>query len=557
MRDLGMRTAVLAACVLVLGLAAAGSAAGEDAREVDTSIQKISLFKNGLAHFTVEGRLPEGAEGRLRFGPFLAPSHGTFWMNYPKGVDLQGLAAREVTVTEQKRAANLQELLKANVGRRVGIYCSLNEDATIEGKLVSVTRSPAEPEPARYRAGGAIEEDGHRYRRRRGNQMLLVRTSSSTTALDPAHVERVDILGEKPNHTFGKERKGAELTAHLGEPAPDRAVSINYLAKGLTWAPSYRVDLTGGDKARLSAKALIINDATDLDDVDVELVTGFPHLRFSDILSPVGMKEDLASFLQSLRQGESEQGQDRSGLVQQQALRHRGSGESPAMPDYGAADKGRAEEDLFLYPVDDVSLDRGERGYYPLFSASVPCEHIYRWSLPSRMDDRGRRRDEEEGKKPEVWHSLKLQNTTDVPWTTAPGETVSDGQILGQDMLRYTPKGGEQILRITRAAGVKTDRAEFETGRERNARQFRGYHYDLVTVEGHLKVTNYKDKTITLEVTKTLSGEVKSTSPEADVETPSTGLRDVNPTNELTWTFDLEAGGSKELTYTCDVYVRD
>ncbi len=303
---------------------------------------------------------------------------------------------------------------------------------------------------------------------------------------------------------------------------------------------------------------MIINDATDLDGVKVELVTGFPHLRFSDILSPVGMKEDLASFLESLRRGESRQEGGHPAVMQQRAHVGRDGGGGPAMPDYGAAGEGRAEEDLFLYPVGKVSLDRGERGYYPLFSASVPCEHIYRWSIPARIDDRGRRtrRDEERNKKPEVWHSLKLRNTTKVPWTTAPGETVRDGQILGQDMLKYTPRGGEQLLRITRAAGVKTDRAEFETDREPNARKFRGYHYDLVTVEGHLKVTNYKDKTITLEVTKTLAGEVKSTSPEAEVETPSSGLRDINPTNELTWTFDLEAGGSKEMTYTCDVYVR-
>ncbi len=238
MRDMGRRTAVLAACVLVLGLAAVGAAAEEEAHEVDTSIQKIALFKNGLAHFTVGGQLPEGAEGKLRFGPFLAPTHGTFWMNYPKGVDLQELVARDVTVTEQKRAANLQELLRANVGRRMSIYCNPDEGPTIEGKLVSVTRSPDEPEPPRYRAGGTAEDARRRYRPRGDSQMLMIRTSSLTMALDPNHVQRVDILGQKPNHTFGKERKGAELVAHLGEPAPNRGVSINYLAKGLTWAPS-------------------------------------------------------------------------------------------------------------------------------------------------------------------------------------------------------------------------------------------------------------------------------------------------------------------------------
>ena len=557
MRSKRWRTAVLAACVLVLG-AAVVTDAGEQgtARQVETNARRVALFKNGLAYFTVEGKLPEEADGTLRFGPFLAPAHGTFWVNYPQDVPLKGLVAREVDLTKEKRAATVRELLKGNLGRQVSLYFDPDGEPTVEGKLTSVPRGRPEPGPRRYMAGGDADEESRGYRRWEDGQLVLVRTSAGTVAVNPRRIERVDFPGAEPSPTFGQHRKGAELLARLREPAPDKSVTINYLAKGLTWAPSYRVDLTGDETARLSAKAVIVNDAVDMEGVEVELVTGFPHLRYSDVLSPLGMKQNLSQFLQSLGEGESEDRRREAAMMQQAVARGYGGGPgAPAMPDYGAAAEGRMTEDLFLYPVGKVTLSEGERGYYPLFTASVPCEHIYRWHIPDNRGSRGRR-SQEEGHEPKVWHSLRLENTGNVPWTTAPAETVRDGQILGQDVLKYTPTGGEQTLRITRAADVKADAAEFEVGLERDVEQYHGRSYDRVTVEGRLKVTNYKEKTITMEVTKTVSGEVDSSDPSAEVQTIARGVEEVNPVNELTWEFELQPGASKELTYTCDVLVR-
>ncbi len=72
---------------------------------------------------------------------------------------------------------------------------------------------------------------------------------------------------------------------------------------------------------------------------------------------------------------------------------------------------------------------------------------------------RGGSRQEE----PQVWHALRLTNNTSIPWTTAPAETVSGGQVLGQDAINYTPVGTEATLKITVAVDVKADQAEFET----------------------------------------------------------------------------------------------
>ena len=69
-------------------------------------------------------------------------------------------------------------------------------------------------------------------------------------------------------------------------------------------------------------------------------------------------------------------------------------------------------------------------------------------------------------------------------------------------------------------------------------------------------ISNFLPKAITLEITKTLSGEVKSSQPEAKIEKLARGLRRVNTTAKLTWTIELKTDEHKEIGYSYDVYVR-
>ena len=70
-------------------------------------------------------------------------------------------------------------------------------------------------------------------------------------------------------------------------------------------------------------------------------------------------------------------------------------------------------------------------------------------------------------------------------------------------------------------------------------------------------MTNYQDKPITLEVTKSLSGEVKAMQPDAKLKSwPSPCVRISNANVRLTWTAELGPGEKKEIGYTYEVYVR-
>jgi hypothetical protein len=521
-------------------------------------VKQIALFKNGLAFFVGEAACPK-RDATFRVTLPASPSHGTLWISYPGGVALASAVAREVQSEETVEAVTIPELLKANVGRKVILLVA---DKEIAGTIANFAedRQPVRPDP--YAPGGRTGEPESRdpWGRQQAG-LVMIKTDSGMVCVNPRAVTNVKFAREKIELQCTKKLRKTELEVRLKKPARGKALTVTFLAKGVTWAPSYMVDISDARKARISGKAVIVNDACVLEDVAVQLVTGFPHLEFADVVAPIAMKENLAKFLQALSKGESERARaDVAYNVMTQRVSYRGRRETP-MPAYGAAEAGQTAEDLFLYPAGPINLGRDEVAYVPLFTESIPYEHIYQWDIPDYVDEEGRyqydrNRQGQEQQEQVVWHSLRLTNATGIPWTTAPGETVKNGVILGQDTLRYTPAGGEGTLRITRAVGVKADQIELETGRKREAARLYGYSYDLITVRGELSVMNTQDKSIKLEITKMLSGEVKSAEPDAEREKLAKGLRRMNGLMKLTWTIELAAGAEKELSYVYEVYVR-
>lgn len=521
------------------------------------NLRQVALFKNGLGFFVGEATFPAG-ETMLRFVLPAAPSHGTFWLSYPADAPPTSVVARKAeTEGEMLEAITIPEILRANVGRRVRL--TVQENREITGRITGFTEGRRGIRPLPYEPG--VQEVGREspaiWPPYFEPGLVIIAVDNGTFCLNPQTIQHVTFLDGKVQRRFARTRETVEVVVQAAKPQT-RGLTVSFLTRGITWAPSYMVDISGAGKARLSAKALIMNEVCDLNDVPVQLVTGFPHLQFKDIFSPMGMRQDLAQFLQALTRGQAEQAEAAPVMMRRMAY---AEAAMEVTPSYGAAEEGTVAEDLFLYPAGQVSLSKGQIAYIPLFTEAVPYRHLYQWTIPDTMDESGRafvgpRPPEERQKEQEIWHSLRLENTTHVPWTTAPAETVQNGMILGQDTLDYTPSGAETTLRITRALDVKAEQQEFEVERQRGAVQYQGVQYDLVTVRGDLSVTNFKDESITLEITKMLTGEVRSTDPQARIEKLATGLKRMNPSVKLTWTIGIAAGEEIEVTYTYEIYVR-
>ena len=539
--------------------------AEESATEAKMELKQVSLFKNGLGFFVWEVTIPEKVKS-FYVVPETAASHGTFWVSYPPKVDVESVVAKEIEGKDLVEATTVADLLKANIGRKVKVYFADKPDANIEAKLLKVTEEQRNLPPNPYAPGRVVNPENPGYYGIRN--MVFLGTDQGQIAVSADRIARVDFTDRAPMAKYEKNSSQMQLDISLNKAAGGQKIIVSCLAKGATWVPSYMIDITEPNKAKMAAKAEVMDEICDLNGVDVKFVTGFPNLKFADVVSPVAMKENLAQFLQSLIRGQSERGQalgvmyNMSNVVAQQRMAFDSmsmEGEMPVMPAYGAAEMGKTAEDLFLYPVEKVRLAKGEVGYFPLFTETVPYRHIYRWEIPNSINPEenyyNQPRQQPEPQQ-EVWHCIRLDNVMKLPWTTAPAEIVKDGVILGQDTLNFTPVKEKGTVKITRAMNVKAEQIELEKDRKHNAAQWYNTNWDLVTVEGKLSVTNNQDKPITLEVTKSLSGEVKAMQPEAKLEKLAKSLRMVNANVRLTWTMELAAGEQKEIGYTYEVYVR-
>ena len=545
------RTRLLLVLTVVVGSAFLihSASAQSDQPTTRPRIQQIALFKNGLGFFVCQVQIPDDTNS-FSIVPDGAASHGTFWVAYPPQVKLSALVAGSVDSKKMTQAVTIPELLRANLGQRVRLNY---QGKDIEGiiKYFPDDRRPSPPSPY---APGTPESIRIPHV---GSSLMLVETDAGQVAINPYTVQRIEFLSGQAKTCFALKDKSTQLDVTLAKPAGRKKLTLSYLAKGITWAPSYMVDITDPAKARISAKAAIINEIADLDDVSIQLVTGFPNLQFSDIVSPLALKENLAQFLQDLTKGQSQRGRTVA-VMAQRSMEYMVDASSPGvMPDYGSAEAGTVAEDLFFYPVENINLKKGQVGYYPLFTESVSYKHVYRWQIPDYINQQehyvyGQQPETEE----EIWHCLKIDNTTKVPWTTAPAEVLKEGLILGQDTLKYTPSKDKTVLRITKAMSVKAQQVELETERKRGALAVYGRNYDLVSIQGKLTVKNYQPKSVTLEITKTLSGQVVSSEPQAKIEKLARGLSRVNELSQLTWTIELQPDQEEEIVYTYQAYVR-
>lgn len=521
-----------AACAVLLGAAVSGriDAAPKDAPlpVLKTSPKVLTVFKNGLGFFRREGTAPL-RDGWTVTESVPAAALGSLWVT---ALDEGAVVEEAVSFLEEGEqsapAQSLDALLTANVGKRVAVTA---DNQRFEGVIQS--------------APGAI--------------VILAVGDGDEVALAKAAVVKVEFAGPYAVNTTAKTAH-KRMKLKVKGAGPQARLMLSYLQRGVAWQPTYLVNIEDPEKARVSLKATLVNDAEDLEGVDAYFVVGYPNFRFAEILSPMALDRSLSDFLSELEgaEGRSRAGFGRlSNVMTQRAASLEDTVSLDAGLDGLAGAAGAAEEDLFLYEKKGLSLKKGERAEYPLFSRQVDYKHVYVWTIPDTLnvDASGYQQSGRDGEGgDQVWHALKLYNTTDYPWTTAPALAVDGGKPLAQEVLDYTPRGTSANLKLTVATDIKVAKREEEADRQRDV-AIRRTSYDLVTVRGELDVKNAKAKDVVVEVKKRLTGEVVETSPAGKVVKTAEGLRGVNANAVVTWEIPVKAGAEIKVVYTYKVYI--
>lgn len=487
----------------------------------DAKVVGASLFKNGYAVVLREATIP--ASGTLLLTQPNNVALGTFWVTAPKNVTLKEIVATTTSEDKTRELGTLDEIIQAN-----------------KGKTVMITL-PNEALGKKQMTGTILSANG---------QVLVFKSEDGVITFPKSYVIAIQAKDGELKWTADQKETTPAMRI-VGTPMGK--VYYTVLQRGLTWAPAYQVDISDPKQAVLTAKATIINDLEEIKDTELRLVTGFPNIPFINVPDPFSASVRADAYLgQVLNRASRDMFQNSAGggFGGQMAYR---AAESNVVPMPMSDLEGFSSEDLFFYRQDKVNLKLGDRGYYVLLQVKTDYSHVYTLDVPQLpLDQNGPR-----NLPPlETWHELKLCNTSKQPLTTGSIVTVKDGELLGQDMLNYTPVGADQYVKITKALDITSDQAEEEVSRSRGEikDRFNNPVWDLVTIHGKIVVTSRKKDPIKMKIDKDLAGEAVEADHTGKISKYIRRLYDVNTPSKITWEVEAKGGEKLELNYTYKLY---
>src|SRR5262249_30056087 len=154
----------------------------------------------------------------------------------------------------------------------------------IRGKILAVPESrPAPPPPTpapRYSMALPLPAG-------ETASLVLFETANGMVALNKNSIEQLSAVGGPLKTTVPRPKRAATVRAHATNGSGTAQLVLQYLARGISWVPSYVIDIGDPKTARLTARAEIVNDIDDLENVAVKFITGYPNIQFADVIDPM------------------------------------------------------------------------------------------------------------------------------------------------------------------------------------------------------------------------------------------------------------------------------
>lgn len=504
-------------------------------------VKRAAVFKNGYAFTYREGESTTG-NGWAYTNSIPAGVLGTVWgYSTTPNVKISQLIASEVTNIESNnvRMASLLQILIANENSRIRFQTSFyGEKKSYEGNFTVIGND--------------------------NQASIALKTETGTLFVPFSSIYNIELLDKIDMHKIEKSvTSDTRLSLKVDGTADGQKINLGIAAleRGIRWIPAYRVEVKGEPikEAKLELEAMLINDLTDLKNTDVYFVVGVPSFLFQDEVSPLSLNTAFASVNTSFRR---DMGNIASNSIMTQVAGQRTGGDKDISPTSGDEEQGAgfSAEQLYLYQANQVNLKKGERMSQRLFSLTVPCSEVFEWTInDSTQTDASYARSMPitQPLVNQVWYGLRLKNTTGMPWTTAPAIGFRDWKPLGQNMMTFTPSGGENILRIAPATEIIGTHNLEEKLREPKQIRYSGsiYDYDLVTVEGTIKLKNVKKQPVEIVLTRNVTGDVLSAAENGKISREGFNLQAVNPNSIIKWNLTLPTG-EKEIKYSYKVFVR-
>lgn len=538
--------------VAVLLAALAGHASAEE-KSIQSHIAAVGLFKNGLA--VVQRVLTVDGPGEYCLKEVPEPIHGTFWVESEARVTVR-MVRRPVDVpVRQTAAGNFQEEL---AGREVVIHFTDQGVPPVTGTIAEFDPPRGADawnrayQPPRYEYNSYGADD----RRLPAGRMLVLTDKSGRTYVDSARIACIQVKGAGATV---KQRRAVMLLSVAQSKAKTTAVAVSYLAKGMAWAPSYRVDLSDPKTLQLRQNAVIKNELEPIRDTQVRLISGFPSIQFANVTSPLSLSTTWAAFFQQLNQRYFQGNAMMTNSIAQQAMPYAGGPDQG--PDLSAVPSGEGV-DLHYQDIGRQTLGEGDSLALETATGKAPYERIVEWVVPDTRRGDGicisetERDNEPEKYHDAAWDAVRFRNPLDFPMTTAPAMVVAGGRFNGQRLSHWADPGEETTLQVTRTLSVRTRSVEQEIEGSREFVFVGGLQYRKSSVQGELQANNHRKTPVILVVRRRFSGELLSADQSPKQCLLEEGAYSVNKRSQLQWNLNLKPGEEVKLGYRYSVLVR-
>ncbi len=520
-----------------------------DEMAAKSRIVAVGLFKNGLA--VIKREVTLGKAGAYVLDDVPEPVHGTYWIESVAPVE-SSVEMREVGVPVNDLApGNLQEDL---AGKKVTIHFKGDRATPTSGTVAKLKTLKSETARSRERVLRYGADPGVQPAR-----FLVVQTAKGRSFIETSEIAYVESEGTEEKIM----RRMPRLLLTVSETdKADSKLFVNYLTRGLSWAPSYRVDITDPKTLAVEQYAVVKNELADLDGTEIMLISGFPSVQFAHVTSPLASRTSLAQFFQELNQ----RGWRGAG-VDQQTLVTTNSASLLALS-MVATPTGEGV-DLHYQSIGKRTLAEGDALSLRVARGESAYDRIVEWLIPDMRNEDGRyaarsRGEDDEAPDTEApdtaWDALKFKNPFKFPMTTGPATVTAAGRFNGQRTSFWVNAGEETVLHVNKALSVRTRAIEHEEQKKDGAdsRDFiwiGGRQFRRSTVEGELSVGNHRNEAINLVIRRRFSGELLRADGEPKSSLREEGVYSVNKRNELLWTLPLKPGEERKLTYRYTVLV--
>ena len=390
------------------------------------------------------------------------PIHGTFWVESDAKITTR-LNRRVVEVpARQAGGGNFQEEL---AGREVVIHFNEQGIPPVSGTVMEMdrprgkdawNRAYQQPSYGYYSYnpyfGGAGQPSAAR--------MLVLTNETGRCYVDPA---KIAYLQAKGAGQTVKRRKPVMLFTVTDMKEKTATISISYLAKGMAWAPSYRVDISDPKTLVLRQEAVVKNELESIEGARISLISGFPSVQFANVTSPLSLDTTWSSFFQQLNQRYAPGHSVMSNAVSQQAVSYNPAGDT----DLSATPAGEGV-DLHYQDIGPQTLDEGDSLALETASGKAAYQRIVEWIVPDTRRANGQiypeyeRQNDPEKYQDAVWDAVRFRNPLKFPMTTAPAMVVRDGRFNGQQLSCWVNSGEETTLHVTHALSIRTRSTETE-----------------------------------------------------------------------------------------------